>query len=92
MAKKCDGGTYWLAWVADRPGYTVLEAEAGYKPCKKPGTYVARQFADGLRCPGCVRRCRIPETAGIAHDDSILLLKKGEYLSSAQRISTTRRN
>ena len=100
MASDSDGGTYWLALVAKVTGYAILEAEAGYKPCKKPGMYIARKFGDGLRCPGCARRCRIPETSGIAHDDRIVLLKKGAYISpAAQYIGqgcdscpTTRRN
>lgn len=69
-------GVYWLTVVGRANGHVYVEAEPGYKPCKRPGTYIARQFADGLCCPGCERRCHIPATAGVAHDDRIVALEK----------------
>lgn len=66
---------YWLTVIGRANGYVYAEAEDGYKPCKKPGVYIARRFADGLCCPGCDRRCRIPDTAGVVHDDRLFVTK-----------------
>lgn len=74
-AREC---AYWLTVVGRVSGYVYVEAESGYKPCKKPGVHIARRFADGLCCPGCERRCRIPETAGVAHDDMLVVMKKAD--------------
>jgi len=70
---KHDTITYWLSVVEAQRGHTVVEAEAGYKPCKKPGPYRVWQGPTGPCCPGCDRVCRIPATAGLGRDDLIVV-------------------
>ena len=65
---------YWLSVVEQRPGVTILQAEAGYKPCAHPGQYRVWLGQRGPNCPGCDRSCRIPASANLMRGDEIYVL------------------
>lgn len=71
--KKNTQGVYWLTIVDHASGRLTLEAEAGYKPCKRPGRYHAVMSPYGGICPGCDRMCRIPAAAAVIKGDEIIV-------------------
>ncbi|HML52883.1 MAG TPA: hypothetical protein PKC79_02190 [Solidesulfovibrio magneticus] len=74
MAKRTAGTGYWLSVVDTLPGHKVLEAEPGFKRCKRPGYYHVWQGPEGPVCPGCERQCRIVAMANCQHGDPIRVL------------------
>jgi hypothetical protein len=71
--RKDPQGVYWLVVNERTPGQAILEAEPGYKPCKRPGSYRVMVVAVGPICAGCERVCRIPATAGLGKGDKIVV-------------------
>lgn len=77
---------YWLPVIRREPRRTVLEAEDGYKNCRRPG----RPFRvvigpDGPACPGCFRVCSIPASAALGRDDEIIMQKHEKTKRNSER-------
>jgi hypothetical protein len=69
-------GVYWLRVVESGPHRSTLEAEEGYKNCRRPGkSFRVMLGPDGPICPGCSRVCRIPAASGLTRDDEIVMQK-----------------
>lgn len=76
MTERLGEYTYWLHVISHQPGHTVVEAEPGYKPCKRPGEHRVWMAEHGPICPGCDRVCRIPIKAGLTKGDKIVVIRQ----------------